>query len=70
MDGLKDLRQRQLMTQRELAQASGVGIATITRIEAGRVKPSLRTIRSLARALGMPPEEVRDIVLSRQARLL
>lgn len=70
VNGLRGLRQKHLITQRELAIASGVGIATIGRIEAGKVKPSLRTIRALAKALNMPPEDMREILLSRQARLL
>ncbi|MEE8469991.1 MAG: helix-turn-helix transcriptional regulator [Dehalococcoidia bacterium] len=70
MNSLRLLRQKQLLTQRELAVASGVGIATISRVEAGRVKPSLRTIRALARALDVNPEEMRELLLSRQARLL
>ncbi len=70
MNGLKMLREKLLMTQRELAQASGVGVATISRIEAGRVEPSLRTIRALARTLQRSPEEMRELLLSRQARLL
>lgn len=69
MDNLKALRQKQLLTQKELAVVSGIGIATISRIEAGKVKPSLRTIRALARALEMNPEMMRELLLSRQARL-
>lgn len=70
MNNLKALRQKQMITQRELALSSGVGIATICRIEADKVKPSVRTIRALAKALDMNPEEVRDILLSKQGRLL
>ena len=69
-NGLRTLRQNQMMTQRELATASGVGIATISRIEAGRVRASLRTIRALACALSMSPSEMRELLLSRQPRLL
>lgn len=70
MDGLKNLRQRQLLTQKELANASGVGIATICRIEAGKVRPSMRSIRALAKALDVSHDEMRDLLLVRQARLL
>jgi transcriptional regulator with XRE-family HTH domain len=70
MNGLKALRQNLLMTQKELAKASGIGVATVSRIEAGRVVPSLRTIRSLAQALSRSPEEMRELLLSRQARML
>ena len=70
MNGLRALRQKHLMTQKELALASGIGIATISRIEAGKVKPSLKTTRALAKAFKMKPEDMREILLSRQARLL
>lgn len=70
MNTLKALRQKHLMTQEELALSSGVGIATLSRIETGKVKPSLRTIRALAKALDMSPEEMRGLLLSDQARLL
>jgi len=70
MNTLKALRQKYLMTQEELALSSGVGIATLSRIEMGKVKPSLRTIRALAKALDMSPEEMRELLLSDQARLL
>ncbi len=69
MNNLKILRQKQMLTQKELAVISGVGIATVSRIEADKVTPSLRTIRALAQALEMNPEEVRDLLLSRQGRL-
>ena len=70
MDDLKALRERRLLTQGDLAAAAGVGIATISRVETGRVKPSLRTIRALAKPLGMSAEEMYDLLLSRQQRLL
>jgi transcriptional regulator with XRE-family HTH domain len=70
MNGLKALRQDLLMTQKELADVSGIGVATVSRIEAGRVVPSLRTIRALAQALNRSPEEMRELLLSRQARML
>jgi transcriptional regulator with XRE-family HTH domain len=59
-----------MMTQKELAAASGVGIATISRIEAGRVNASLRTIRVLAEVFNMSPRELREILSTQQARLL
>ena len=70
MDGLKALRERRLMTQEELARASGVGIATISRLETGKVKPSLKTIRTLAKPLGISAEELYDLLALRQQRLL
>jgi DNA-binding XRE family transcriptional regulator len=52
---LRMLRRRAVMTQRELAEASGVAQVTIAFIEAGRQEPRPRTIRKLARALAVKP---------------
>jgi transcriptional regulator with XRE-family HTH domain len=57
-DRLRDLRKRALLTQRELADKSGVGVTTIIRIERNQVEPHGRTIRRLAEALEVAPEEL------------
>ena len=57
-DRLRDLRKRALLTQRELAAESGVGVTTIIRIERNQVEPHGRTIRRLAEALEVAPEEL------------
>jgi transcriptional regulator with XRE-family HTH domain len=57
-DRLRDLRKRALLTQRELADKSGVGVTTIIRIERNQVEPQGSTIRKLARALNVAPEEL------------
>jgi transcriptional regulator with XRE-family HTH domain len=57
-DRLRDLRKRALLTQRELAERSGVGVTTIIRIERNQVEPHGRTIRRLAEALKVAPEEL------------
>jgi transcriptional regulator with XRE-family HTH domain len=57
-DRLRDLRKRALLTQRELADKSGVGVTTIIRIERNQVEPQGSTIRKLARALSVAPEEL------------
>jgi transcriptional regulator with XRE-family HTH domain len=57
-DRLRDLRKRSLMTQRQLADKSGVGVTTIIRIERNQVEPHGRTIRRLAEALEVAPEEL------------
>ena len=57
-DRLRDLRKRALLTQRELADKSGVGVTTIIRIERNQVEPHGRTIRRLAEALKVEPEEL------------
>lgn len=70
MNGLKTLREKRLMTQEELATASRIGVATISRIETGKVKASIKTMRALAQTLGMSPEELYEVLVSRQQHLL
>ena len=53
---LKEARTRELLTQRELAEKSGIGVNTIIRIERNQVEPHFRTIRKLAEALGIDPK--------------
>src|SRR5215210_4054446 len=55
-DRLRDLRKRRLLTQEQLAERSGVGIATIVRVERNQVEPRGSTIRKLAEALRVEPE--------------
>ena len=50
-------RRRKVVTQRELAKKAGVGVATVVRVEHGQPARA-STIRKLARALGIPPEEL------------
>ena len=57
-DRLRDLRKRRLLTQEQLAERSGVGIATIVRVERNQVEPRGSTIRKLAEALSVDPEEL------------
>jgi transcriptional regulator with XRE-family HTH domain len=55
---LRETRKRKLLTQQQLAERSGVGIATIIRIERNQVEPRGSTIRKLAEALGVDPHEL------------
>lgn len=55
---LKELRESRFMTQRELAEKSGLGVATIARIEKSKHRPTFRTIKRLAAALGVDPSEL------------
>ena len=57
-DRLRELRKRSLMSQRELARRSGVGVTTIVRIERNQVEPHGATIRKLAQALDVDPAEL------------
>lgn len=55
---LQRIRQRKLLTQRELAKRAGVSPTTIVRIERDQVEAELRTVRKLADALAVDPEEL------------
>jgi len=57
---LRQIRQRKALSQQDLAQRAGVGEATISRIEQGRVRPRPSTLRKLAAALGVAPEELTE----------
>ena len=67
MNGLKSLREKRLITQEELAAASGLAVATVSRLERGKAKPSLKTIRRLAKALEVNPQDLRELLICRQA---
>jgi transcriptional regulator with XRE-family HTH domain len=55
---IREERQRLGWTQTDLAYHSRVSNAEISRIESGRLKPSLGQLERLARALGVRPEEI------------
>ncbi|MFC2058364.1 helix-turn-helix domain-containing protein [Chloroflexota bacterium] len=63
---LRRIRELRALSQRELAAKSKINVATVNRIEAGHHKPRPSTIRKLAKALKVEPEEL----LSKQTRLL
>jgi len=54
------------LSQRELAAKAGLSLATINRTERGLHKPSPKTVRKLARALGTNPQAL----LTKQLKLL
>ncbi|HLF08389.1 MAG TPA: helix-turn-helix transcriptional regulator [Dehalococcoidia bacterium] len=55
---MKILRQRAFLTQRELAQRAGLSEVTVNRLEQGKQTARISTIRKLASALGVVPEEL------------
>jgi transcriptional regulator with XRE-family HTH domain len=57
-DRLRLLRKQSLLTQEELARRSGVAVSTIIRIERNQVEPHGSTIRKLAEALSVEPQEL------------
>jgi transcriptional regulator with XRE-family HTH domain len=56
---LKELRRHKVLSMRELEERSGVSYNTIWRLETGRTTEARpRSIRALARALGVEPHEL------------
>ena len=55
---LKFVRQRKALTQQQLAEKSGVNRVTIARLEGGKDQPFPTTVRKLADALGVDPEDL------------
>jgi transcriptional regulator with XRE-family HTH domain len=55
---LKAARQRAMVSQEELHRMSGVGRATISNLETGERTAQPRTVRRLAKALGVEPIEL------------
>jgi transcriptional regulator with XRE-family HTH domain len=55
---LKDIRQRKALTQQQLADRAGVNRVTIARIEGGKDEPFPTTVRKVADALGVEPEDL------------
>jgi len=55
---VRELRKAAGISQRELAEKSGIAKQAITNIERGATLPTLRTLERLAVALRVPPSEV------------
>ena len=58
MTTLKELREKQFISQADLAKKAGLSPAAINRLENGLAKPRWVTIRKLADALGIRPEDI------------
>ena len=61
--GIRELRQRKLLSQRELAERAGVSETTIVKLELGATRPQPRTLRKIAEVLGLSPEEMADTLV-------
>ncbi len=55
---LKQLREDQVLTMRELAKKAGVSVDAINRLEKNRTGAQQTTIRKLAKALDVEPQEL------------
>jgi transcriptional regulator with XRE-family HTH domain len=58
MEKLRELRRRRVLTLEELAEKADVGRNTVWRLEHGVMGAQPRTIRKLAKALGVEAEEL------------
>jgi transcriptional regulator with XRE-family HTH domain len=58
MERLRELRHQNVLSMRELEEASGVSYNTIWRLETGKTGAQPRTIRRIAKALGVDPSEL------------
>jgi len=63
---IRRLRELRALSQRDLATQAKLSVTTVNRIEIGKRKPMPSTVRKLAAALGVTPEEL----LSRQPKLM
>jgi DNA-binding XRE family transcriptional regulator len=55
---LKQLREAQFLSHRDLAREASVSPTTVLNLEAGRVDAQRRTIRKLGRVLKVDPAEL------------
>jgi len=69
INGLRQLRAQHMLTQREVAERAHLTITTLSRIENGKVKPSLSTIRNLAKVFEISPQDMRRIIMTGQLPL-
>jgi transcriptional regulator with XRE-family HTH domain len=58
LPGLRAARRAKLLTQEQLAQEAGLNRVTIWQLETGIRNPQLSTIRRLAEALEVTPEQL------------
>jgi transcriptional regulator with XRE-family HTH domain len=58
LPSLKRIREAHFLTQDELAQRSGLHRVTLARLEAGRAVARFGTLRKLAQALDVQPQDL------------
>ena len=54
---IKAARMKRKLSLREAARLSEVSAATLSKLEAGAINPTLATMQALTRALGIKPAE-------------
>ena len=55
---LRSLRQRRKVTLAALAEATGISVSTLSRLESGQRRPNLEQLLPLARAHGVPLDDL------------
>lgn len=55
---LRDLRRRRDVTLAALSRATGISVSTLSRLESGQRRPALELLLPLARAHGVPVDEL------------
>ena len=58
MAKLKELREKQFLTQEELAKMAETTTNTVNRLENGKQQPRFGTRKKIARALNVEPAEI------------
>jgi transcriptional regulator with XRE-family HTH domain len=59
-ENLRQSRLDRFLSQSALARLAGMHAVTITRLESGRVPPSMRSVRALADALSVEPRTLAE----------
>ena len=67
---IRFLREQRNLSARALSAKAGLSSAYVTKIENGRVEPSLRAFARLALALGMSQAEVWTVIVNEGSALL
>lgn len=58
---LAAIRQRKLLSQRDLARKAGVALSTIYLLETGKTeRATFKVMRAVSEALGVPPESIAE----------
>lgn len=55
---IRFIRQNAKLTQRQVADKSGIHLTQISDLERGKVNPTHRTIKRLAKGLGVPCSQI------------
>jgi len=63
---IRRLRELRALSQRDLATRAKLSVTTVNRVEIGKRKPMPSTVRKIAAALSVTPEEL----FSRQPKLM